>query len=137
MIIRVERFVTSPLPHRPGRAAVGIEIRCAHQQVELRFPPKATFPEAPLRSRTVGFPESGSDLGSLVVYQCRPSPTTQNEKCWLTLRPDTEKLYCTFAKMRIPQFIQYRIWLRIHQIDHRVPRAPLPDMGVTLAGMTS
>ena len=25
--------------------------------------PIATFPGAPLRSRTVGFPESGSDLG--------------------------------------------------------------------------
>ena len=27
------------------------------------FPPYLTFPQAPLRSRTVGFPESGSGLG--------------------------------------------------------------------------
>ena len=26
-------------------------------------PPYLTFPQAPLRSRTVGFPESGSDRG--------------------------------------------------------------------------
>ena len=28
------------------------------------IPPYLTFPQAPLRSRTVGFPESGSDRGS-------------------------------------------------------------------------
>jgi len=27
------------------------------------IPPYLTFPQAPLRSRTVGFPESGSDRG--------------------------------------------------------------------------
>ena len=38
----------------------------------------ATFPEAPLRSRTVGFPESGSGLGSARHFSGRPSPTARN-----------------------------------------------------------
>jgi hypothetical protein len=29
----------------------------------ILVPPYLTFPQAPLRSRTVGFPESGSDRG--------------------------------------------------------------------------
>ncbi len=46
-------------------------------------PPWATFPGAPLRSRTVGFPESGSDLG------CPPRafPVTAGLKCWHTYTP--------------------------------------------------
>ena len=31
------------------------------------MPPWSTFPQAPLRSRTVGFPQSGSDLGLPLV----------------------------------------------------------------------
>jgi hypothetical protein len=42
---------------RGHRGSVEIEIRRARRR---RMPPLATFPEAPLRSRTVGFPESGS-----------------------------------------------------------------------------
>src|SRR6266568_2450734 len=37
------------------RIWVGIELRCARRE--------STFPQAPLRSRTVGFPEYGSDPG--------------------------------------------------------------------------
>ncbi len=33
---------------------------------DLNPAPMATFPEASLRSRTVGFPESGSDLGNFI-----------------------------------------------------------------------
>ena len=42
-----------------------------------------TFPQAPLRSRTVGFPESGSDLG------CPPTafPYAVRLKCWLMSTP--------------------------------------------------
>ena len=39
--------------------------------------------------------------------------------------------------MRSPQFIQHSVWLRMRILDHRVPRAPLPDTGVTRNGMTS
>jgi len=52
---------------------VGIEVERAHFRIRKtshqlsRWPVRpasmATFPQAPLRSRTVGFPESGSDLG--------------------------------------------------------------------------
>ena len=46
-------------------------------------PLPATFPQAPLRSRTVGFPESGSDLG------CPPTafPYTVELTCWLMSTP--------------------------------------------------
>jgi hypothetical protein len=46
-------------------------------------PITATFPQAPLRSRTVGFPESGSDLG------CPPTafPNLVKLKCWLIFTP--------------------------------------------------
>src|SRR5271167_3946249 len=51
-----------PPPHRSVHAVVEIEVRRARRtENELRL---ATFPKAPLRSRTVGFPESGSGLGS-------------------------------------------------------------------------
>ncbi len=48
----------------------------------------ATFPEAPLRSRTVGFPESGSGLGSARHFSGRAFPQRAKLRCWRTLRPD-------------------------------------------------
>ena len=48
----------------------------------------ATFPEAPLRSRTVGFPESGSGLGSARYFSERAFPQRAKLRCWHTLRPD-------------------------------------------------
>ncbi len=47
----------------------------------------ATFPEAPLRSRTVGFPESGSGLGSARHFSGRAFPHGAKLRCWRTLRP--------------------------------------------------
>ena len=41
-------------------------LRYCLDRIQARALIKATFPEAPLRSRTVGFPESGSDLGYLI-----------------------------------------------------------------------
>ncbi len=46
-------------------------------------PPWATFPQAPLRSRTVGFPESGSDLG----FPPRAFPRAMRLKRWLACTP--------------------------------------------------
>ena len=47
------------------RATVGGELPIAPFRLRGGFlvPPWFTFPQAPLRSRTVGFPESGSELG--------------------------------------------------------------------------
>ena len=48
------------------------------QVAEFRRALDIAFPKAPLRSRTVGFPESGSDLGParsrLPFFRCTPSP---------------------------------------------------------------
>ena len=44
-----------------------------------------TFPQAPLRSRTVGFPQSGSDLG----FPLGAFPVVAMLKCWLTSTPLT------------------------------------------------
>ena len=44
-----------------------------------------TFPQAPLRSRTVGFPQSGSDLG----FPLGACPVVAMLKCWLTSTPLT------------------------------------------------
>ena len=41
------------------------------------------FPQAPLRSRTVGFPESGSDLG----FAMQVFPSLRRIKCGLTYTP--------------------------------------------------
>ena len=49
---RVRAPVGEGFPWPPFRLRPGITV-----------PPWVTFREAPLRSRTVGFPESGSDLG--------------------------------------------------------------------------
>ncbi len=68
-------------------AAVEIEIRRA-RRVEIKLQ-LATFPEAPLRSRTVGFPESGSGLGSARHFSGRAFPHGAKLRCWRTLRPDT------------------------------------------------
>jgi hypothetical protein len=42
----------------------GFHPRSFDMRGGFTVPPYPTFPQAPLRSRTVGFPESGSDLGS-------------------------------------------------------------------------
>jgi hypothetical protein len=47
-----------------------------------------TFPKAPLRSRTVGFPESGSGLGSSRYFSGRAFLHDAKLRCWRTLRPD-------------------------------------------------
>ena len=47
---------------------------------DLSPAPLATIPEAPLRSRTAGFPGSGSDLG----YPALAFPMSERLKCWHT-----------------------------------------------------
>jgi hypothetical protein len=80
---------------------VGIEIRrarCVEIMLQL-----ATFPEASLRSRTVGFPESGSGLGSHGIYQRVPSPMTRNCGAGAPFAPPSWSLHRPFATTRAPQ----------------------------------
>jgi len=51
----------------------------------VRLPISATVPQAPLRSRTVGFPQSGSDLG----FPLQAFPLVTKFKRWRTYTPLT------------------------------------------------
>src|SRR5919198_14899 len=62
-------------PVTPARGGVGIELRRARRA--------STFPQAPLRSRTVGFPEYGSDPG----FPLQAFPTLRKLKRWLAYAP--------------------------------------------------
>jgi hypothetical protein len=100
-------------------------------------PPLATFPEAPLRSRTVGFPESGSGLGPARHFSGRAFPHDAKLRCWHTLRPDAVEFASPLRHDTGPAVLQLSVWLRTHRRGHRVPRAPLPGAGVTRAGAAS
>ncbi len=63
----------------------------------------ATFPEAPLRSRTVGFPESGSGLGSARHFSGRPSPTARNCGAGAPFAPTRWSLHRPFATTQARQ----------------------------------
>jgi hypothetical protein len=63
----------------------------------------ATFPEASLRSRTVGFPESGSGLGAHDIYQRVPSPMTRNCGAGAPFAPPSWSLHRPFATPQAPQ----------------------------------
>jgi hypothetical protein len=74
---------------------VGIELECADFRRRVTSPAlsvtewvhssaMATSLQAPLRSRTVGFPESGSDLGSTTH---RAFPIADELKCSVHIRP--------------------------------------------------
>jgi hypothetical protein len=63
----------------------------------------ATFPEAPLRSRTVGFPESGSGLGSTRHFQGGPSPTARNCGAGAPFAPTPWSLPRPFATTQAQQ----------------------------------
>ena len=89
-------------PHRTQRADVGIAMRCARLQVEgshfplfrlrggFTIPPLPAFPQASLRSRTVGFPESGSGLGPCTPFSdCMSSHALRNLRL-----DDAKQWYC-------------------------------------------
>ena len=78
---------------------VGIETGCAH------LPKQATFPRAPLRSRTVGFPESGSDLGCIhfaFLYIPR-------FKCWHSY-PPIGYLVCSKVSLRLSDALSVSVY---------------------------
>ena len=86
---------------RDYRTGVEIEIRRARRaEIMLQL---ATFPEAPLRSRTVGFPESGSGLGSVPISQGAPSPTARNCGAGAPFAPTRWSLHRPFATTQAPR----------------------------------
>ena len=64
----------------PAPGGVGIELRRARRA--------STFPQAPLRSRTVGFPEYGSDPG----FPLQAFRNTRKLKRWLAYTPLLSRL---------------------------------------------
>ena len=82
------------VPHRAGRdrsaarTTVGGELQTpalSIREVGCLIPPWSTFPQAPLRSRTVGFPQSGSALGlpSVAFPEARSFVLTHYPPCTL------------------------------------------------------
>ena len=89
----------------------------------VAVPPWATFPGAPQRSRTVGFPESGSDLG----MSFRGLPTAKEAHMLAHERPLTCGLLTDlvpFLRARLP-----RLNVRDPPRDRQVSRAPLHAAG--------
>ena len=86
----------------------------------------ATFPEAPLRSRTVGFPESGSDLG----FSPPGLPARAEAEALNRMHPCTRGLpggSSTHGGSALPGSVSGRHL----NMDRQVPRAPSPEAGVT------
>ena len=97
----------------------------------VTVPPWATFPGAPQRSRTVGFPESGSDLG----MSFRGLPTGKEAHMLAHERPLTCGLLTDlvpFLRARLP-----RLNVRDPPRDRQVSRAPLHAAGVTRSAAAS
>jgi len=97
----------------------------------VRLPIATTFPQAPLRSRTVGFPQSGSDLGfpSWAFPESRRSSSTDihtPRQRWFT-----HKLVLASSAACSRHCVRAPHW------DRQVPRAPLLHGGVTAVQETS
>ena len=91
----------------------------------VRLPIVATFPQAPLRSRTVGFPQSGSDLGfpSWIFPESRRSSS-----------PDMHTprhRWFTHELVPASRAARSRLSVRDPPWNRQVPRAPLHHAGVT------
>ncbi len=93
--------------------------------------PWVTFPKAPLRSRTVGFPESGSDLGSARhLAGCGPSHASGSSSAGAHT-PLARIVYPHPRLAPNPHDSSSMSGYVLGQRNHRVPRAPLPEVGVT------
>ena len=92
----------------------------------IQLPAIATIPQAPLRSRTVGFPQSGSDLGFPLRAFPRPRRNSSADTHTPRLRWSTHKLVPA-STVTSP-----RLCVRESPWDRQVPRAPLLHTGVTV-----
>lgn len=91
----------------------------------------ATFPQAPLRSRTVGFPQSGSDLGI---------PSGAFPESRRSLSPDVHTprpRWFTHELVPASRAADCRRSVREPPWDRQVPRAPSLHAGVTVKQKTS
>src|SRR5262249_19230054 len=82
----------------------------------------ATFPQAPLRSRMVGFPESGSDLGDAH----KTFPMSAEFKCSVHMRSATPTV-CLVGWFTLRGSVYSRLCVREPSWNRQVPRAPLPE----------
>ena len=88
-----------------------------------------TFPQAPLRSRTVGFPESGSGLGSARHLSATGLPVRSKAEVLAHIHPTDVRSACLLVptpSKHIPGTVSENSW---GHRNHRVPRAPLPGGG--------
>lgn len=83
---------------------------------------RITFSVAPLQSRTVGFPESGSDLGNHI----QAFPYNRRLKCWYTYSPIT----CRFTSMLVLNILYSSVSITLEL--PKCPEALRPMRGVTL-----
>lgn len=86
-----------------------------------------TFPQAPLRSRTVEFPESGSDLG-------RTPRSSSREERGLSADSHTPQLHLVYFQGRS---VVHRPYSSGYSWNHQAPRAPSRAQGVTSHAVAS
>lgn len=94
-------------------------------------------PQAPLRSRTVGFPESGSDLGSALIFREPVFPGRWKLKRWHASTPIRIVGLPPRPEPQVDRWVRLCVRNGLGRRDRRVSRAPLPGGGVTLAGAVS
>jgi hypothetical protein len=95
-------------------------------------------PQAPLRSRTVGFPESGSGLGSARHFPEAGLPRPSKAQAMARVHPRCPWFTCPLAPIPgPPRAPSTESGCGPSRRNRRVPRAPLPDGGVTHARAVS
>ena len=94
-------------------------------------------PQAPLRSRTVGFPESGSDLGSARISREPVFPGRRRLKRWHASTPGRHGWPAPSPRTQVDRCTRLGVRNGLGRRGRRVPRAPLPGAGVTHAGAVS
>ena len=98
----------------------------------------AMSPRAPLRPRTVGFPESGSGLGSARHFPEAGLPRPSKAQAMARVHPRYPWFTCPLAPIPgPPQAPSTGSGCGPSRRSRRVPRAPLPGGGVTRAGRSS
>ena len=131
-------------PGRDGASPVGIELRCACGRWRVTIPAlsvaewvhsstMATFPKAPLRSRTVGFPESGSDPG-LSPWGLSAGGVAQ---ALTRLHPARSRFAPRLAPAYRNRATRPCVRTLFRRRSRQAPRAPLPEPGVTGSGAAS